>query len=122
MEGTNAIDESWLSDGPSLPEQQFAILWADQFPEIDLHTEDKIIPNRKFRFDFTHRPSKTAIEIQGYGPGHNWQKGIIRDQEKIIEAAKHGWQVLQLSSENVEDLRWIYSVKDVIDKRMGEDA
>jgi hypothetical protein len=31
------------------------------YPDIDLHSEYQIVPDRKYRWDFVHRPSKEAI-------------------------------------------------------------
>lgn len=119
MHGTATIDPTWLNSGPSDKELEFAYMWVELFPHLDLHTEDMIIPKRKFRFDFTHRPSRTAIEIQGYGPGHYSIAGVQRDQEKIRLAAVHGWLVLQVSSDCCSDRTVLQQLADCINGRMA---
>lgn len=88
-------------------QQRFAIAWIDQFPEIDLHAEYRFaLPERRFRFDFAHLASRTAIEIQGgnYGGGrHVRPKSLEREYEKLNIAADRGWRVFFLHTRNVDN-------------------
>lgn len=94
-------------------ENQFITLWESLFPEIKLDTEVKLIPQRRFRFDFVHRLSKVAIEING----GNWSRGrhtrasaLLSEYEKINLAQMEGYQIFILNNEMITEewLRKIY--------------
>jgi hypothetical protein len=56
---------------------------------------------RRWRFDFAHTASKTAIEIEGgaYTKGrHTRPMGFLGDCEKYLEASLLGWRVYRLSA------------------------
>lgn len=112
------IDSAWLDSGPSEAEQSFAIAWVTAYPTIDLHTEVLIIPGRKYRVDFLEPLSKTAIEVQGY-TDHMSVRGVLRDQEKLLLAAVHGYQILQIPSTKVSDPEWLERIAQVIRLRGG---
>jgi very-short-patch-repair endonuclease len=89
---------------PSELEKEFAALWETLYPNIDLWAEHRIIPGRRYRFDFVHLESKVAVEIQGqiWRKGrHNTGKGLMDSYEKINLAAMLGWRVFQLSGEMI---------------------
>ena len=97
------IDPEWKPRSDL--ELKFAQLWVKLFPEIDLHAEHQFDENRKFRFDFAHILSKTAIEVQGgiwIKGGHSTPKGIQRDYEKLNLAQSLGWRVFLLTAETCE--------------------
>lgn len=66
---------------------------------------------RRWRFDFAVPSKKIAIEIQGglYAAqsGHRSKEGVERDYEKINEALFGGWQVFQITSDNIKDTRFL---------------
>jgi hypothetical protein len=84
---------------PSRLEARFALLWrAANGPE--LKKEFLFIPERRWRADFAHIPSRTLIEIEGgiwIQGRHNRAEGFLADIEKYFEAALAGWTVLRLS-------------------------
>lgn len=49
---------------------------------------------RLWRFDFAFVKEKVAIEVQGFGPGHNSRQGMQRDYEKHNAALNLGWKIL----------------------------
>ena len=79
---------------------KFRTMWkAIQGPSIG---EEVTFTNRRWRFDFAHRPSKTAIEIEGgvwSGGRHTRGSGYVGDCQKYNEAALLGWTVLRLTPE-----------------------
>jgi hypothetical protein len=88
-------------------EQKFSQIWTKLYPDIDLHSEFKFCSPRRFRFDFAHIPSKTAIEIQGaiWTSGrHSRGSGLIKEYEKMNLAAFLGWKIFYLSTKTIEDL------------------
>jgi hypothetical protein len=82
-------------------EQQFADLWLFLYPTIDLHSEYRFSPPRRYRWDFCHPESKVAIEIQGGvwmgKSGHSGGTGVLKDYEKLCLAASQGWRVFLLA-------------------------
>jgi len=85
--------------GPSRLEEKFKTLWlAIQGPELT--RELKFVPNRKFRADFCHVPTKTLIEIEGgvFVRGrHNRPSGFIKDCEKYNLATFFGYSIFRLT-------------------------
>ncbi|AFY95480.1 hypothetical protein Cha6605_4561 [Chamaesiphon minutus PCC 6605] len=88
-------------------EQQFADLWLSLYPDIDLHSEYRFIPPRRYRWDFCHLKSKVAIEIQGgvwmQRSGHSGGTGLVKDYEKLCLAAALGWRVFLLADSMIND-------------------
>ena len=69
-----------------------------------LATEHRFHPERRWRFDYAHLPSKTAIEINGgvwSGGRHNRGAGYLRDREKVNAAQMLGWKVFELGTGQV---------------------
>lgn len=99
----NSIDQR---DIGSRAELEFAQLWVAKFPRIDLVTQLKPVPGRRFALDFAHLPSKTGIEINGgiWGKSaHSSGKGLLRDYEKTRLSALHGWLIVPLAPQQIED-------------------
>lgn len=98
----------------------FAQLWVELFPSVDLHTEFKFHPKRRYRIDFAHIESRTGIEVNGSTwrkGGHSSGSGIQRDYEKQRLAALQGWLIVPLSASDVRDERVLREVKAIIDLR-----
>lgn len=51
-------------------------------------------PVRQWRFDFCWLDKQVAVEIQGFGPGHNSLPGMTNDYQKHNAALLLGWKVL----------------------------
>lgn len=102
-------------------ESKFAMLWkARKGPSITiLIREYKFHPTRKWRFDFAHVATKTAIEIEGgtwSGGRHTRGSGYSKDCEKYNEAAKLGWCVLRYTAEKI-NYQCVFEVMDAITQR-----
>jgi len=82
----------------------FEALWLELYPDIDLVSEFKPIPKRRFRADYAHINSKVLIEINGgtwVKNGHSSGKGIERDYTKTNLCILHGYVTFQLSSQMI---------------------
>jgi hypothetical protein len=67
--------------------------------------EFRFHPSRKWRFDFAWPESATGLEIDGgiWTRGrHGRGSGIIRDYEKMNEAACLGWRVLHFTPQQIK--------------------
>lgn len=108
---------------PSYLERQFEQLWTYYYPNIDLEAEVLLVPNRKFRFDYVHLPSKTAIELNGglYSRGrHSRGIGQEKDYEKALLANLEGYLVINLGTNQIkaEFLEMVYKV--IIQRQNGK--
>ena len=90
---------SLIAGHESALEKTFLFKWkACQGPE--LAREFVFHPTRKWRFDFAHVESRTAIEIEGgiwTASRHTTGRGFSNDCEKYNEAALRGWAVFRLT-------------------------
>lgn len=99
----------------SRAEDRFAHLWDMLYPGVDLHSEHRFDSSRRWRFDFAHLPSLTAVEIEGgvwRGGRHTTGVGFTRDCEKYLQASALGWMVLRLTPAMItaENLAKIHAV------------
>lgn len=95
---STAFDQSPL-------EARFLALW-EQAGGPPLLSEVRLIPDRKFRCDFLHEPTKSVFEIQGF-KDHTSAKGFKRDNEKHLLLFLNGYQVVtldraQITLKNIE--------------------
>lgn len=103
-------------------EENFLLLWEAKFPEKKLVRQKKIIPRRRFAFDFAEEESKVAIEIQGgiwITSGHTSGTGVTSDCEKSILAAREGWIVLPLVDSMISD-EYLEIINKIIENRKRE--
>jgi hypothetical protein len=85
-------------------ESKFLFLWRC-FDGPPLEREYRFHPERKWRADFAHLPSRTLIEVEGgawVGGRHNRGSGFVRDAEKYLEATLSDWRVLRLTERQLE--------------------
>lgn len=83
--------------------------------------EHRFYDKRKWRFDFAHIESKTAIEIEGgaFTQGrHTRGKGFVNDMEKYNQAALLGWTVLRFTPEQMQKSATFEVVKSVVENRL----
>lgn len=78
-------------------ESAFLVWWMQQFPGFPPQLQYFFHPSRKWRFDFCWPQFKWAVEIQGYGPGHNSLRGMTNDYNKLMGAYQVGWRVIYLT-------------------------
>jgi very-short-patch-repair endonuclease len=105
-------------------EEDFLVLWKKKYPLATLDREKQLIPDRRFRFDFVHNPSRVAIEIQGgtysrLPKFHGTGRGLDRDYEKNNLAQYHGYLVFQLSCKMITET-WIDLIYAAIQSRLGK--
>lgn len=99
-------------------ERRFLLCWrAVGGPEL---VAEHRFAARRWRFDFAHLTTMTAIEIEGgayQGGRHNRLGGFITDAEKYNTAAELGWTVFRLPSPLVGTV-WAERIRDHIRRRM----
>src|SRR5258708_7052655 len=86
-------------------EKKFVWLWVHAIKgPTDVTVEHHFHPSRKWRFDFAHIPTKTAIEIEGgiaTMGRHQRPQGFREDCAKYFAASLLGWRVFRLSPDMV---------------------
>jgi very-short-patch-repair endonuclease len=85
--------------------------------DLEVFTEYKFHPTRKWRFDLAIPDVKLAIEIEGgvYTKGrHTRGSGFIKDIEKYNEAAINGWTLLRFTHTNHTNHEILEVVKKIL--------
>lgn len=66
--------------------------------------QEKIIPNRKFQFDFSWPLYKIVVEVDGgewIQGRHSRGKGMASDNEKMNEVQLLGWKIFRFTGKQV---------------------
>ncbi len=84
-----------------LEEKFLQLLLNYQFPLIPLQ-QHLFHKSRNWRFDFAWPSKLIAVEIQGFGPGHNSLQGMKNDYEKHNHAVIMGWKLLYFMAHDLE--------------------
>ena len=92
----NALTESEL-EGKFLN-----LLLSHKLHPIQQH---KFHPVRNWRFDFSWPDKRLAIEVQGFGPGHNSLQGMQSDYEKHNAALVLGWRIIYFMAKDIDPYR-----------------
>ena len=90
--------------------------------EIQFVSEYKFDPKRKWRFDFAHVGSKTAVEIEGgvYTNGrHTRPTGFINDMDKYNWAALRGWRVYRCIPDMLFTENTANFIKDLVSQNQN---
>ena len=97
------------------PAEKFAHVLADMFPVIseECDKEYEFSTNRKWRFDFAWPSEMLAVEVDGFGYGHQAQQHMAVDNEKQNAAVASGWRVLRYNSRQLGSLA---GCRDAVDQ------
>lgn len=107
-------DLSKLLPAGSKLEVKFIQLWT-VLNGPKLEREIKFHPRRKWRFDFCHMVTKTAIEVEGgtrSNGRHTRHEGYRADVEKYNEAQYWGWTVFRLTYDMIN----VIELQKIIDR------
>lgn len=100
-------------------ERHFETLWQISGGP-DLEAEYRFHPQRKWRFDFAHPETMTAIELEGgvwSGGRHTTGKGFVGDCKKYNAATLLGWRVFRLTRKMLDNPRHYEQIRDFINDR-----
>jgi len=74
-------------------------------------------------FDFAWPATRVAVEIQGFGFGHQRIAGMARDAQKMRDALQFGWIVVPYTSKCIGSLELlelaVWEVSEIIRLRCG---
>ena len=101
----------------------FQLQKLKQLTGFEFFVEYKFHDKRRWRFDFCHLESKTAIEIEGgaFTNGrHTRGTGFINDMEKYNQAAVLGWQVLRFTPSQMNETKSYELIKKVIENKLNQ--
>ena len=87
--------------------------------EIPFEQEVKLIPGRRYQYDFVIPETNIAIELQGgtwskNKMGHNSGSGIRRDCEKSNLAQQHGYRLFKFTSDMVRKGEAVLFLRQVL--------
>lgn len=108
---------------PSRAEADFMAAWQ-ALGGPDLEREYRFHPPRRWRFDFAHLTTQTAIEIEGgvWARGrHTRGAGFVKDCEKYNQAAADGWTVFRLAGHLITDTAQLRQIALHIEVQYGEE-
>lgn len=88
-------DAIWSKQKPA---QRFFQKWAASNPGAYVHLEYAFHPARKWRLDFSWPDLKLAVEIQGFGIGHQAQQSLAKDCEKMRAALELEWVIIPFTT------------------------
>ena len=108
---------------PSSLERSFA--FALKSVGVDMEQQYKFHPTRRWRLDFSHVETKTAVEVDGGefmldgGGAHNRGRRMANDYEKRNAAIEMGFVVFQLTGGMVrkDPVGWARRIGKVIEDR-----
>src|SRR5690242_4538180 len=80
-------------------EQRFQTIWQQHVPHIKLIAQYKVRGGR-YRLDFAHPSTKTAIELDGY-EHHKGYRAFTADRKRDRQLQQDGWRVLHFSGEEI---------------------
>lgn len=82
------------------PAEKFAYVFDAEWPNLwsDHKEEFQFNCDRLWRFDFAWPCMKLAVEIDGFGWGHQAQQHLSAHNEKRNAAVEDGWRVLVFDS------------------------
>lgn len=87
---------------------------------LDMVTEFRFHPKRRWKFDYAIPNYKIAIEVEGgiwkYGR-HNRASGFLLDIEKYNEASVAGWILIRTTPENLCTAQTLSYISKAIDTR-----
>lgn len=84
-------------------ENKFTLFWR-VVGGPPLTEEHRFHSERRWRFDFAHLPSRTAVEVEGgvwSGGRHTRGTGYTHDCQKYNAAALEGWAVFRLTGSQI---------------------
>jgi len=80
------------------PAEKFAYGWQQEGIPGTMEAEFIFAPDRNWRMDFAWPSVKLAVEIDGFGFGHQAQQCMAQDNEKANAAVELGWRVLRYNT------------------------
>lgn len=97
------------------PADKFAHMLTTRHPQLasEVTTEFVFDDGRKWRFDYAWPSELVAVEIDGFGYGHQAQQNIAAGHEKQNAAIAQGWKVMRYCS---RQLGSIAGVEDAVDQ------
>lgn len=99
------------------PAEKFDYMLGKHWPTIRTagapeHVFDSA--GRRWRFDFAWPEQRVAVEIDGFGYGHQAQKGMAEDNEKANAAVEQGWRVLRFNSRQLGSKQGVVDAVDMV--------
>lgn len=97
------------------PAVKFAFVFKERWPDTWAKATQEVLfdPSRKWRLDYAWPALYVAVEIDGFGFGHQAQQRIAQNNEKRNAANMYGWRILVYDSRLLGSKR---GVEDAVDQ------
>ncbi|MCA9233312.1 MAG: DUF559 domain-containing protein [Planctomycetales bacterium] len=103
------------------PAEKFAYAWREWGLRGGSAVEEhEFCPARKWRFDFAWPKQKVAVEIDGFGYGHQAQQNMANDNEKANRAIALGWKVLRYNSRQLGSMAGVRAAVEEVSQVLCE--
>lgn len=112
-------DENGLPFSKWKPADKFAHMYREHgvgTPVRELQFDDI----RKWRFDFAFPGQRVAVEINGFGFGHQAQQCQAADNEKQNAAVEAGWRVLVFNSRQLGSKQGVQDAVEQVSRVLCE--
>ena len=98
------------------PADKFAYVFGGVYPTLwrwvdEEHRFDAV---RRWRFDFAWPDLAVAVEIDGFGFGHQAQQGMAADNDKQNAAVVSGWRVFRFNSRQLGSQAGVRDAVDLV--------
>lgn len=87
--------------------------------KLEIVTEHRFHPTRRWRFDYAILEYKIAIEKDGGvwmkgGGAHSRPQNILRDMEKLTQASVLGWTIIRRTPQQLNTIETLDLIKQTI--------
>ena len=110
-----ATNEAGVTFSNWAPAEKFQFILAKDQPTLAMFVSQELSfdEDRRYRFDFCWPSISLAVEIDGFGYGHQAQQCMAEDNEKSNRAVELGWRVLRYNS---RQLGSVQGVRDAVEQ------
>lgn len=107
------------------PTEKFETMWLQHgFNDSGMQKEHVFDDDHGYRFDYAWPSCFLAVEIHGFGYGHQAIRGLIEDCVKIRHAMILGWAVLPFTQSCISSkdkcLAAVLTVNELLSRRHGK--
>jgi very-short-patch-repair endonuclease len=121
---TNVKVSNNASKKKKKPQNDFFCALVRSDLKLEIVTEHRFHPTRRWRFDYAILDHKIAIEKDGGvwlkgGGAHSRPQNILRDMEKLTQAALLGWTVIRRTPDQLSSRETLDMIQQAVELKKG---
>jgi very-short-patch-repair endonuclease len=121
---TNVKVSNNASKKKKKPQNDFFCALVRSDLKLEIVTEHRFHPVRRWRFDYAILDYKIAIEKDGGvwmkgGGAHSRPQNILRDMEKLTQAALLGWTVIRRTPDQLSSRETLDMIQQAVELKKG---